>query len=107
MQKIDAYMGRIDKQTADLQEDRFREVGTPAELGARARGRALRENAAYLASLPGQMKDPGLMGINEDASRKYDRPAAFTNVPTNRHNRGCHNLVKQAEQNFRCRKDCV
>ena len=65
--KIDAYMGRLDEQTAALQQDRFREVGTPAELGARARGRELRENAAYLASLPGQTKDPGLMGINKDA----------------------------------------
>ena len=67
MEAIDAYMGRLDEQTAALQQDRFREVGTPAELGARARGRELRENAAYLASLPGQMKDPGLMGINKDA----------------------------------------
>lgn len=66
MQKIDAYMDRLNKQTAKLQQDRFDEVGTPAQLGARARGRELRENAAYLASLPGQMKDPGLMGINKD-----------------------------------------
>ena len=62
MGKVEALRQDLDKQTAGLQQDRFREVGTPAELGARARGRELRENAAYLASLPGQMKDPGLDG---------------------------------------------
>lgn len=67
MGKVEAASIELDKQIAALQQDRFREVGTPAELGARARGRELRENAAYLASLPGQMKDPGLMGINKDA----------------------------------------
>ena len=67
MGKVEAASIELDKKIAALQQDRFREVGTPAELGARARGRELRENAAYLASLPGQMKDPGLMGINRDA----------------------------------------
>ena len=67
MQKVADFGKRLDEQTAAIQQDRFREVGTPAELGARARGRELRENAAYLASLPGQMRDPGLMGINRDA----------------------------------------
>ena len=66
MGKVEALSQDLDKRIAGLQQDRFREVGTPAELGARARGRELRENAAYLASLPGQMKDPGLMGINKD-----------------------------------------
>ena len=66
MQKVADFGKRLDEQTAALQQDRFREVGTPAELGAMARGRELRENAAYLVSLPGQMKDPGLMGINKD-----------------------------------------
>jgi|TARA_B100000073_G_scaffold112537_1_gene90821 hypothetical protein len=67
MQKVADFGKRLDEQTAALQQDRFREVGTPSEIGARSRGRELRENAAYLASLPGQMKDPGLMGINKDA----------------------------------------
>jgi len=67
MGKIEALSQDLDRQYAGLQQDRFSTVGTPAELGARARGRELRENAAYLASLPGQMKDPGLMGINRDA----------------------------------------
>jgi len=68
MGKLRDFGKRVDEQTAALQEDRFRSVGTPAELGERARARELRENAAYLASLPGQMKDPGLMGIQKDAS---------------------------------------
>ena len=66
MGKIEALSQDLDKRIASVQQDRFRETGTPAEQGARARGRELRENAAYLASLPGQMKDPGLMGINKD-----------------------------------------
>lgn len=67
-QKLADFGTRLDKQIASLQEDRFRTVGTPAELGERSRARELRENAAYLASLPGQMKDPGFMGVQKDAS---------------------------------------
>jgi len=43
---------RIQQETAKITEQRYREVGTPAELGARAAARRQTELAAYLASLP-------------------------------------------------------
>jgi len=43
---------RIQTETAKLQEQRYQEVGTPAELGARQAGIRSREAAAYLASIP-------------------------------------------------------
>lgn len=44
---------RIQTETGKIQEQRFQEVGTPAELGARQAGRRVQETASYLASLPG------------------------------------------------------
>jgi hypothetical protein len=43
---------RAETETAKIQEQRYREVGTPAEIGARQRGRDVKEQAAYLASIP-------------------------------------------------------
>lgn len=45
-------MNRYQKQTAKLQEQRYQEVGTPAEIGARSAGRRMQEAASYLSSLP-------------------------------------------------------
>lgn len=44
---------RIQEETAKIQEQRYQEVGTPAELGARQAGRRQLEAAAYLAAVPG------------------------------------------------------
>ena len=43
---------RAEQETAKIQGQRYQEVGTPAELGARAAGRRATEAASYLASLP-------------------------------------------------------
>lgn len=44
---------RIQQETAKIQEQRYQEVGTPAQLGARQAGRRQLEAAAYLAAVPG------------------------------------------------------
>ena len=43
---------RAESETAKIQEQRYQEVGTPAQLGARQAGRRAVEAASYLASLP-------------------------------------------------------
>ena len=58
---------RLDEQILALQKDRETEVGTSAELAERMRGRELQERASYLASLPGQFKDPGIMDVGRDS----------------------------------------
>ena len=46
-------MQRAQEETGKLQEQRYQEVGTPAELGARQAGRRALEAASYLAAVPG------------------------------------------------------
>jgi len=46
-------MKRIEEETGKIQEQRYLEVGTPAEIGARTAGRRVTEAAGYLSSLPG------------------------------------------------------
>jgi hypothetical protein len=46
------YLKRIQEETGKIQKQRYQEVGTPAELGARMAGRRLQEISAYEASLP-------------------------------------------------------
>ena len=43
-------MGRIEKETGKIQDQRYDEVGTPAEIGARAKGTNMLAAAAYLSS---------------------------------------------------------
>lgn len=43
---------RAESETAKIQEQRYQEVGTPAQLGARQAGRRAVEAASYLSSLP-------------------------------------------------------
>lgn len=45
-------MNRYQRETAKIQGQRYTEVGTPGEIGARARGRDVQSAASYLASLP-------------------------------------------------------
>jgi len=45
-------MRRAQEETAKIQQQRYREVGTPAEIGARQAGRRMKEEASYLASIP-------------------------------------------------------
>ena len=50
-------MNRIETETGKIQEQRYDEVGTPAEMGARSKGTNFKAAAAYLASLPSSMPD--------------------------------------------------
>lgn len=43
---------RIQEETAKIQQQRYQEVGTPAEVGARQAARRQQEVAAYLSSIP-------------------------------------------------------
>ena len=52
-QDLAGVMKRTEEETAKLQEQRFQEVGTPAEIGARQAGRRALEAASYLAAVPG------------------------------------------------------
>ena len=73
-------MGRIEAETGKIQEQRYDEVGTPAEIGARAKGRNVRSAAAYLASLPSAMADTSF----QTTPRPFDiksTPSAATTVP--------------------------
>ena len=51
-QDLRRQLRRIQEQTDQIQRQRFTEVGTPEEIGARQRGIEAREAASYLASLP-------------------------------------------------------
>ena len=73
-------MGRIEAETGKIQEQRYDEVGTPAEIGARAKGRNVTSAAAYLASLPAAMPDTSF----QTTSRPFDiksTASAATTVP--------------------------
>ena len=51
-QDLAESMKRAEEETAKIQEQRYQEVGTPAEIGARQAGRRAVEAAAYLSSIP-------------------------------------------------------
>ena len=73
-------MGRIETETGKIQEQRYDEVGTPAEIGARSKGRDVTSAAAYLASLPSAMPDTSF----QTTPRPFDiksTPSAATTVP--------------------------
>ena len=72
-------MGRIEAETGKIQEQRYDEVGTPAEIGARSKGRNVQTAAAYLASLPSAMADTSF----QTTPRPFDiksTPSAATTV---------------------------
>ena len=73
-------MGRIETETGKIQEQRYDEVGTPAEIGARSKGRNVTSAAAYLASLPSAPPDTSF----QTTPRPFDiksTPSAATTVP--------------------------
>ena len=73
-------MGRIETETGKIQEQRYDEVGTPAEIGARTKGRNVTSAAAYLSSLPSAMADTSF----QTTPRPFDiksTPSAATTVP--------------------------
>ena len=73
-------MNRIETETGKMQDQRFDEVGTPAEMGARSKGTNFKAAAAYLASLPSAMPDTSF----QTTPRPFDiksTPSAATTVP--------------------------
>lgn len=51
-QDLANYLRQIEGDTGEIVKQRYLEVGTPAELGARQAGRRVQEAASYLSSLP-------------------------------------------------------
>ena len=51
-QDLAEQLNRIKTETAKIETQRYQEVGTPEELGARQAGRRVQEAASYLSSLP-------------------------------------------------------
>ena len=66
-------MGRIEKETGKIQDQRYDEVGTPAEIGARSKGTNMLAAAAYLSSLPKAMPDTSF--------QTTPRPFGITSTP--------------------------
>ena len=56
-----AQMQRYQQQRGAIEKQRYSEVGTPGEIGARQRARDVKTEEAYLASLPGR-KPAGSVG---------------------------------------------
>tara|TARA_R100000458_G_scaffold58460_1_gene66547 strand:- start:23 stop:592 length:570 start_codon:yes stop_codon:yes gene_type:complete len=75
-------MKRIEQETDKIQQQRYDEVGTPAEIGSRMAGRRVQEAASYLASLPtGQDRPVGF----QKTPRPFDiqsTPQGTATVPT-------------------------
>ncbi len=69
-----AQMERYQQQREEIKKQRYSEVGTPGEIGARQRARDVKTEEAYLASLPGRKPAGGL----ETASGTYNEPDTFT-----------------------------
>lgn len=46
------YVKRLTEKTREIEKQTYREVGTPAEIGARQAGRRALETSAYAASIP-------------------------------------------------------
>lgn len=55
---LSAQMERYQQQRGEIEKQRYSEVGTPGEIGARQRARDVKTEWAYLESLPGR-KPPG------------------------------------------------
>jgi hypothetical protein len=66
-------MGRIEKETGKIQQQRYDEVGTPAEIGARSKGTNMLAAAAYLSSLPKAVPDTSF--------QTTPRPFGITSTP--------------------------
>ena len=73
-QALAEQMNRIEQETGKIQQQRYDEVGTPAELGARMAGVKVQEAASYLSSLPTGQDRP--IGFQQTA-----RPFAIQSTP--------------------------
>lgn len=94
---------RLDAQTQALAEERRMEVGSSADLAELGKRRQLQEQASYFASLPGQMKDPGFMGVTMGQD---ERPAAQqTALPSTFQQGGMAPALEAGKEGFAAAKE--
>ena len=62
-----AQMKRYQQERGAIEKQRYSEVGTPGEIGARQRARDVKTEEAYLASLPGRKPAGSGGGVSERA----------------------------------------
>ena len=75
-------MGRIEKETGKIQDQRYDEVGPHAEIGAKQRAIETQEAASYKASLPrGGSPDERFKETPRPFPIKSNRRATFDTVP--------------------------
>lgn len=65
---------RYEEERGKIEKQKYAEVGTPAEIGARQRARDVKSEMAYMASLPGRRPSAAEPG----ASAGMDRYKAYT-----------------------------
>jgi hypothetical protein len=90
-----AQLGRYEEERGKIEKQKYAEVGTPAEIGARQRARDVKSEMAYMASLPGRRPPTaapgsyasmdrykayttGVTGGMDTASGTYNEPDTFT-----------------------------
>jgi len=75
-------MRRTEKEINRITDQRYDEVGTPAQIGARQRGIEMQEKASYLSSLPrGGSPDTSFKETPRAFPIKSNRRATFDTVP--------------------------
>ena len=75
-------MRRTEKEINRITDQRYDEVGTPAEIGARQKAIQMQEAASYLSSLPrGGSPDTRFKETPRDFPIKSNRRATFDTVP--------------------------
>jgi len=83
-------MKRTETETAKIQQQRYDEVGTPAEIGARQKGRDWQTAASYFSSLPTKDPDQRFRPTRDafartqkgEHSAKWGQPTAGTSTPS-------------------------
>lgn len=90
-----AQLGRYEEERGKIEKQKYAEVGTPAEIGARQRARDVKSEIAYMESLPGRRPPTtapsssasmdrykayttGVTGGMDTASGTYNEPDTFT-----------------------------
>tara|TARA_S200000501_G_scaffold378487_1_gene441353 strand:+ start:2270 stop:2944 length:675 start_codon:yes stop_codon:yes gene_type:complete len=71
------YMGRLDDEYNRTLDRQYDQVGTPAEIGARSKGRQLQGRSSYLSSLP-YTAGQGVRDVAE--TREGDAKLAYKNA---------------------------
>lgn len=76
-----AQLGRYEEERGKIEKQKYAEVGTPAEIGARQRARDVKSEMAYMASLPGRRPPTAAPSASTASPSSYasmDRYRAYT-----------------------------